>query len=719
MMEYIAHKTDDGKEQPLAEHLDNVAKICRKNAVEDFKDYAELCGLLHDVGKYTAAFQRRINGSNERVEHACCGAQELNKLGKNFYVPMLEYCIAGHHSGLPDGGTRTDEPDKPTLKGILKRKAEDFSAYKTEISVGYPKDNMVKFFLKGKDDGQENIERYAFFTRYMYSCLTDADFIDTERFFSPDTERGIKGDFSRAYELVCEKMDGFKTETEIQRTRGRLQKQVYESAERKAHVYTVNMPTGSGKTLCSIRTALKKAVDENKKRIIYVIPYTSIIEQTADVFENIFGDVLPVLQHHSNFDFDSDDTDENIAASDKLKRTCENWDAPLIITTNVQFFESLYHYKSSRLRKLHNLADSVIVFDEIHMLPIEYIQPCLRAIGYITKYLNSTVMLMSATMPDYTEFIKKYMPDNNVVDAVEDKELFSVFEKCRYEYISECSLEAIAEKADSFQSALIIVNKRKTAKKLYNICKNICDGNKYHLSTYMTPQHRSRVIEKIKNDLSGGIKTIVVSTSLVEAGVDFDFETVFRENAGLDNVIQSGGRCNREGKRPVGNVYVFENDVGKGEIQQKANITRSLFNEFENIASAECVKEYYRRLLAVNKDRIENNSIAALMGGSYIFDAIPFREYSERFNFIDSQCIGIVIPDDNSSGLIEKLKYGGLSAKRGLQKYCASIYFYELEDMLKSGLAEQLGCGVYVLTNSDYYNDELGLDLETEMDYIL
>lgn len=720
-MEYIAHKDENGRVQLLSEHLTNTAEICRENAVDEFKACAELCGLLHDLGKYSSDFQNRINGSQMRVEHARCGAQELKTLLKapNMFIPMMQYCIAGHHSGIPDGGVKTDESDKPTLCGILKREEKDISSYKKEISFGPLEDTLLPVFSKCMNNGDELIETYAFFTRYLYSCLVDGDFIDTERFFDPQVSRSLDGDFEKAYELVCKKIDSFKAETPLQKARGALQSQVYKNMEKEGDIYTINMPTGSGKTLCSIRAALKKLLDENKKRIIYVIPYTSIIEQTAAVFEEIFGEALPVLQHHSNFDFGDEAENENADDIQKLKRTCENWDAPLVITTNVQFFESIYHNKGSRLRKMHNLADSVIVFDEIHMLPLDYIQPAFRSMGYLTKYLNSTVILMSATMPDYRTLMEKYMPDCKIVDAVEDRELFDKFEKCRYEYIGQSSLENIAERAAAFDSALIIVNKRKTAQELYGICSEIAQGDVYHLSTYMTPEHRTKVIAKIKASLNSGKKTYVVSTSLVEAGVDFDFETVFRENAGADNIIQSGGRCNREGKRKLGMVYVFEYSSVHREIRMKANISRSLFNEFGNIASEDCVKEYYRRIIWENKAEIENNSIARLMGKSLRFESIPFKTYAESFKFIDNLTVGLVIPNDENEKYIDALRNGGMYAKRKLQRYCASIYFYELEDLIKSGLAKELDGGVYVLTNSDYYNQILGLKTDSNIDYIL
>lgn len=717
-VEYIGHTSDDGRKQLLLDHLNGTSKLCRENANEFWADIAEFVGQIHDIGKYTSGFQKRINGAeNIRVEHAICGAKEVAKAPPKSYVPMIEYCVAGHHSGLPDGGTKVDGEEDSTLHGRMKRKTGDYSAYENEVKLEYPKDNLRELF--DVSNQREIIERYSFFTRYLFSCLTDADFIDTERFVTPNTDRGIDGDFQKAYEKVCEKLNSFKIETKLQESRSIIQEQVYKSVESNANVYTLNMPTGSGKTLCSIRAALKTAIENKKKRIIYVIPYVSIIEQTAKVFEDIFGDVLPVLQHHSNYDFDDDkNEDENEITSEKLKRSCENWDAKLIVTTNIQFFESLYHYKGRRLRKLHNLADSVIIFDEIHMLPIDYIQPCLRAIGYVTKYLNSTAILMSATMPNYDKFMERYMSGVKIENAVKDTSLFNVFDKCRYEYIGKCELASLAEKAQEYDNALIIVNKRKTARELYDICS----GNKYHLSTYMTPLHRSEIIAKIKEDIKNGINTTVISTSLIEAGVDLDFKAVFREIAGIDNILQSGGRCNREGKMDMGDVFVFETDGGnyqtkkKSDIIIRANITRNLFEEFENISTDKCIKEYYGRLLNYKEKKIEENTITAIMGNDLRIDGIPFRTYAESFNFIDNQVIGIVIPCDENRGLIKELKDGKLSVKRNLQRYSASVNKDEFKELFQIGIIETLDCGVCILANTDYYKSDVGLTLENDVD---
>ena len=317
------------------------------------------------------------------------------------------------------------------------------------------------------------------------------------------------------------------------------------------------MPTGSGKTLLSLRLALEmvKRSGGKLKRIIYVIPYTSIIEQTAKTFSDIIGEYADIVQHHSNFIYD--DTNEDDLTAAKLKKACENWDAPIVITTSVQFFESLYHYKSSRLRKLHNISESVIVFDEIHLLPIDQLQPCLKGVGHITKYLDSKALFLSATMPDYKKLFEKYIPECCINELITDKCDFKTFDKCQYINLGEQSAERIAQHASTRRSSLIVVNSRRSAREVYDSLS----GNKYHLSTFMTPHDRTNTIDRIRTDLKKGRQVCVVSTSLIEAGVDLDFETVFRQLAGLDSILQAGGRCNREGKLSKGEVYFFSTQV--------------------------------------------------------------------------------------------------------------------------------------------------------------
>lgn len=718
---YYAHVTEDERKQTARNHSEETAKLAESFAVDIFKQIAYECGLLHDVGKYTLLFQKRLEGSNIRVEHSICGAQWISKhYQNNPFLYLMEYCIAGHHTGLPDGGADVDIDSQ--LKARLKRKSEDFSYFLNELSPAEPDSaDLLKLIKENSKSKSDPIELYAFFTKYVFSCLTDADFINTEAFCSLNAERGIKGNMQLALERLDDKLNNFKMDTNVRVARRSLIKQAVANSQKQAEIHLLNMPTGSGKTFCSLKIALEKAISAGKKHIIYVIPYTSIIEQTANEFNKLFGDVLYVLQHHSNFDFDTrtESEIENETTAEKLKKTCENWDAPLIITTSVQFFQSLYHYKSSRLRKLHNLADSIIIFDEIHLIPIKLLQPCLRAVGYITKFLNSEAIFLSATMPDYSELFAKFLPYSSVSQLVTDKSDFNSFNNCTYINMGQCGFENVVAKADEYTSSLIIVNSRKSARAVYNMCV----GKKFHLSTYMTPVHRSQVIKEIKKCLKEKEKIVVVSTSLVEAGVDFDFETVFREIAGLDSILQSGGRCNREGERENGYVYVFESgEKLKGDIQIRANVTRDIMNTYSDITSSACIEDYYNRLFGSEKQNIESNSIASFEGRPVCADSIPFKSYALNFEYIESDTIALVIDDEMDEkchSLVNRLKAGDLSVKRQLQPYSVSLYSYEMANVVKLGIADDFGTGVLILTNGDYYTKEIGFCEDIEIKYIM
>lgn len=727
---YYAHISDDGRKQTITEHLDNVSTMSEEFSTQIFKEIASVVGKTHDIGKYAVNFQKRLNGSNAKFEHSVCGAIEFNKLldKKNPFIPLIQYCVAGHHTGLPDGRCVCASENDSSLFGKLKREKNyngdnDYSAYKDEIELSLPKaPELIEILSEAfKISNQEFIEVYSFFTRYVFSCLKDADCIDTERFCNPEAERGLIGDFKAALDILNEKLNSFSADTPVRAARKSLQQQAFSSYADSENISILNMPTGSGKTLCSLKLALEKAVSSGKKRIIYVIPYTSIIEQTANELNKMFGDILPVLQHHSNYSFDKDESE--LLTAEKLKKTTENWDAPLIVTTSVQFFQSLYHHKGSRLRKLHNLSDAVIIFDEIHLIPIEYIQPCLRAIGYITKFLNSNVIFLSATMPNYDSLIREFMPFSKVTELITDKSDFARFKNYTYENMGVTQLEDVVLKTDEFESSLIIVNKKRTARTVYNILQ----GEKFHLSAYMTPFHRSNIIKEIRECLNNHKKITVVSTSLIEAGVDVDFEVVFRELTGLDSILQSGGRCNREGNRKNGYVYVFETDEKpQKEIAVRCNITSSLLNDFPDISSDECISEYFKRIFDFKESYINENSIYRYNNETKQFttenksvDIIPFKSYAENFDYIKSETISIVIDNEQNGGcheLVLKLKNGDKSVRRQLQKYCVSVYFYEFESLLKLGIIDDYGTGVYILQNNMYYNAETGLNAEQTND---
>lgn len=725
-MEYYAHTREDQK-QTVSEHLHGVADMAAGFSIEMLRDAAYIAGLFHDLGKYALAFQDRLlRGSNEAYEHSACGAIEIGKLAQDpaarQMTYMLQYCIAGHHTGLPDGGTPADSPDGDnTLHSRLNRQKNytgrcDYSGYTQQISLRLPDYRDVLAELMSCRDKTELIERYAFFTRYLFSCLTDADFLNTESFCDPERERerGLQGDFHALEQALTQKMNSFVCDTPLKQARGRLQQQALHNSQSSDPVSILNMPTGSGKTLCSLQIALQKCrmQKHKKKRIIYVIPYTSIIEQTADTFAPLCGEHTPILQHHSNFCFDSEGIPDK--TFQKLKLSTENWDAPLIITTSVQFFQSLFHYKSSGLRKLHNIADSVIILDEVHLLPVDMLQPCLRGIGYLTRYLNCECVFLSATMPDYKPLFRQYLNGQQGVDLITQKDDFSFFQKCRYTNLGEQDPEHVAELAAKHRSSLIIVNSRRTARQMYRLLS----GKKYHLSTYMTPHDRSETIRKIRSALEQDEPVSVVSTSLVEAGVDLDFEAVFRQLAGLDNILQSGGRCNREGKRPMGDVYIFRTqDKPQRDIRIRASIVQDLLDHGADLSTGACVEEYYRRLFDFNAQLIQENSIARNAVG---FDSIPFRSYAQANQFIKEETVAVVIDKwERTAQLLEQLSNGNKRVRRELQQYSVALRVYgEFDQALKLGLIRDTGCGVYVLSNPDNYDPETGLDLGIQPIYM-
>ncbi|MDE7360529.1 MAG: CRISPR-associated helicase Cas3' [Oscillospiraceae bacterium] len=733
----LAHVAEDGREQPLSEHLRQTAELAEENAVELFKPIAHAIGLAHDIGKYAQAFQARLHGGKKRFEHSACGAIEYKELlggskvfADQMFTPMIEFCIACHHTGLQDGGS-VKAADAPSQEGTMnfriteRRKREeyigdcDYSSYKDEIVLKKPDFTSLLNSIGAKltpENRADIIETCAFFTRYLFSCLTDADFIDTERFCSPDKKRGFNSDFETPRRRLADKLSGFTAETELQKARSRIQAQAYENAnDHGSHISILNMPTGSGKTLCSLKLALDKVnSDKSKKCIIYVIPYTGIIEQTAREFEPIFKGCCHILQHHSNFSFE--DVSEDSSTTEKLKQACENWDAPVIVTTAVQFFESLFHYRSSALRKLHNMADSVIVFDEIHTLPVECLQPCFRAVGHITKYLNSEAIFLSATMPDYSELFKVYAPDCKITHLITDRSDFGCFKKADFVNLGKVDFETIAAKALEYRSCLIITNTKKSAREMYSLA----DGNKYHLSTNMTPFDRSIVIDKIKRDLSKGKNITVVSTSLIEAGIDLDFETVFREINGLDSILQAGGRCNREGRRESGTVFVFETEKSNPRSDMRINAAKRLLESCGDISAPKCIERYYNDVFFYRSKEIKRNTIAADCQSPA---EIPFRSFAEKFKLIKEETVGVIVPqNDDCRLLLSRLESGERGVIRSLQKYTVSLKCRgensEFERALKQGVITQNASGVFVVMRGEYYDKETGLDIDRAADII-
>lgn len=725
---YKAHINEDTNAiQTVKEHSENTACYCRQFSIPPLKDFLYITGLLHDVGKYQDSFQRRIDGSNIRIEHSTCGALVADKMYSGAVSLMMEYCIAGHHSGIPDGGfINNDTSDMSTLSGRMKREFEDFFAYEKELEIPQIDQNHFLEFLS--QDCNRNIcqliDKFAFLTRYVFSCLTDADSLDTATFCRNLSVESLKTDFEKCLKKVVANFSSFECKTQLQKNRSILQKQVFDKESTDAEIYLMNMPTGSGKTLCSVKFALERALRGKKKRIIYIIPYNSIIDQTADVFGVLFGNDAEILRHQSTYSYDDSSIDEDYRQV--IKTASENWNAEFIITTAVQFFESVYSNKRSKLRKLHNMADSILVFDEAHLMPQKYLQPCLQAITYITRYLGSEAVFLTATMPDFSKLIKKYALQNSkVVNLVDDTVLFSSFYKCQYNFLDSIAEEDVLKNAFQYPSSLVIVNTRATAARLYKSAK----GRKYHLSTYMTPYDRKKVLDTIKDELSSlerdyqdmscvpeERRIFVVSTSLIEAGVDLDLYTVFRELTGLDSILQAGGRCNREGKRKKGDVFIFSLEEKNISKDARANITKGLLQKYSDISCPESIKEYYDKLFFLNEDNINGNAISSKCKD---IRSIPFKEYAENFEIIDSKTVSVVVErDEKSKQIIEKLKYAGLENIRKLQQYSCSVYQKELEDLISQNVIDDFGTGIWCLTNKDYYDENIGITFQAK-DYFL
>ncbi len=729
---YIAHINEKTKAiQTVKEHSENTARLCRDFAIPPLKDFMYRMGLYHDIGKLQPSFQKKISGANIRVEHSACGAIAAKKEFPNAFGLMMEYCIAGHHSGIPDAGSKCDTPDMPTLYGRMGRSFEDFSVYKKELAAcPVDQQSFMNFLLQDcEKDLSLLVDKFAFLTRYCFSCLVDADSLDTAEFCGDLWDRHMQADFSACLQRVNDRLNSFVCKTGLQRSRAFLQQQVFEKADQESEIYLMNMPTGSGKTLASIKFALERGIRGRKKRIIYIIPYNSIIDQTVEELEKLFQGCGEILRHQSTFSYENEEEgnrEEDYAKT--AKKAAENWDAPLIITTMVQFFDSIYDNKRRKLRKLHNMADSILVFDEAHLMPVEYLHPCLRGIAYITRYLNSEAVFLTATMPDFSNLMKQYVwKDSKILNLVQDTTLFSRFRKCSYQYVGKISEESLLERIFDYPSSLMIVNSRKKARRLYEQCK----GRRYHLSTYMTAYDRKRVLSAIREELHCLEKEFpddkqvpeerritIVSTSLIEAGVDLDVHTVFRELNGLDSILQAGGRCNREGKRENAEVILFEleEERNRDKGDERVNMVRGILKKYPDISCPESIQEYYERLFAMKSQAIQENRITKRC---HHIDSIPFKSYAEDFRIIDSQTVSLVVPiNEESRELVEKLRYVGAKLARKLQPYTCSVYEKELDDLIRQHVAEDFGTGIYCLINPDYYNQETGVTFEAK-DYIM
>lgn len=705
-MKYIAH-LEGGREQTVKEHLQGTAKLSAEFAKKFGKEeWGYCCGYLHDIGKYSVEFQHKIReNGNERIDHSTAGAKMCMETGGIY--PVMSYCIAGHHAGLPNYGSSQDGGSEATIMGKMKKSLKDYSVYKDEIEI--PKVTTVPI-----EYGETKNPDFALsvFIRMLYSCLVDADFLDTEAFMKNGQ---IKRDAGESIEILLQKLEKYVAKwllnKEIDTVNGRrteILRNCLEAGKREKGLFHLTVPTGGGKTVASLAFALRHAVHNNMDRVIYVIPYTSIIEQNAQIFRSILGDEN-VLENHCNVDYrDSEEWNP-------MKLAAENWDKPVVVTTNVQFFESLFGNKSSKCRKLHNIANSVVIFDEVQMLPTDYLKPCVAMIEELVNSFEASVVLCTATQPALQPFFQSGIPAYELCPRLEEQ--FRFFKRTTFQNLDKISEEALIEKLSEEYQALCIVNTKKKAQVLYQALKG---QGVFHLSTSMYPKHRKRVLEEVRRCLNAGERCLVLSTSLVEAGVDLDFHSVYRQLAGIDSVIQAAGRCNREGKRSLedSNVYVFQFEEQERILGQRKQIdaAKTLVSDGKDISALETIEEYFEFLYHLKSSELDKKNIMGQFKGI----KCNFSKVAEDFKMIENDVKTVFIPvEEEAQDLLQQLKYQGFTktSMRKAGQYSVTLYDDVIEKMKDAGMIELVAENIndfYELKDKERYTEEFGLDLNIE-----
>ena len=700
-MTYLAHIAGDGRKQTAAEHLNGTAERCALFAAPfGAEELGRLAGLSHDLGKYSMEFQRRLAGG-PKVDHATAGAFACWRMGQ----PLAAFAAAGHHGGLPDGGTQGDSPDAGTFWGRMKRAERgmlpDCSPWTEEITLPSPAPPPC---------GAEPLS-LMFFTRMLFSCLTDADFLDTEAFMDGSPRPEHPAPLDDLWERLQRHISGwFPPQGELNSRRCAVLEQCIRMGKTQPPgLFTLTVPTGGGKTVASLAFALAQARARGLRRIIYVIPYTSIIEQTAQEFRTILG-AENVLEHHSNAAYEIDAAPKTV----RLAQAAENWDMPVVVTTAVQFFESLYANRPSQCRKLHNLAGSVILFDEAQLLPLPCLRPCVHAIAQLVQHYGASAVLCTATQPALGPLFAEFLPGRPAVELC-PPELCppESFRRVCFRQAGRLDWDTLSGQLQQHEQVLCVVNSRKSAQEIFTRLSG--EGN-FHLSTLMYPAHRRAKLEEIRRRLKGGLPCRVISTSLIEAGVDVDFPAVFREEAGLDSILQAAGRCNREGKRPVSEsiVTLFRGEAAPPPLFQTAiGVGRKVLEQYDDIASQEAIQAYFHMFLELNGAKAQDKY--GILSKIHE-DPFPFQSVAERFHMIDSPTRTVYIPLGAGAELVGRLRAGERSRTlfRQLGQYGVSIYEEHFAALDQAGDLERLEDGSAILATLSLYSEETGLSLEAD-----
>lgn len=815
-MEFIAHYSKERNEkQFLREHLKSVSTIASKAASKiSCPEIGKMVGLLHDLGKYSSAFQEYLKSATGiiedygehlepenqkgKIDHSTTGAQlfwnEVVKsdIDKKMHVlaQFVTLAIFSHHSGLidcitpdgEDGFTKRINKDHQltyyhdVLKNVdqeVYSEVKDLLA-KNEFSNEFFE--RLKNIVQSKNKSELVIKFHAgLLLKFLFSCLIDADRTDTADFENLKNKEIRQNNTYKSWDILIERFENKIREFEqnsnknpIDDIRKQISNECKEKAEKQQGIFTLTVPTGGGKTLASLRFALYHAKKYGLDRIIYVIPYTSIIDQNAQVVREILelnpdekGNI--VLEHHSNLLPEIENSNTKLLA--------ENWDAPIVFTTAVQFLETVFGAGTRSIRRFHQMARSVIIFDEIQTLPIKTVHLFNNTINFLIENCKTTVVLCTATQPllnrvDELKGKLYFTHENEIIPNVE--KLFSklkrveVIDRTKSQGWSDDEIASLAiEEAEIHKSCLVVVNTKKSAINLYQkILTEIKSKHVFHLSTSMCPAHRIMVLNKIKNLLKNNEQCICVSTQLIEAGVDVDFGSVIRFIAGVDSIAQAAGRCNRNGKRSSGNVFIVnpreEIIDSLTDIKEGKQITLRILNEMKNSDSdlpsdflhpkiMETYFQYYfynrapimtYPIIGEREDNLLNmlsENVFAVNEHKRIHNSAPniffrqsFKTAAEYFKTIDAPTIGVIVPfEDEGKEIISELLSQFAFEKRfktlkKAQRYTVNVYPNLLDKLIQQSAISQVpDIGIYILSDERYYHWAYGLSEIPAQEYEL
>lgn len=730
------------KWQLLEEHLGKVADLAARFAKPfGAEEWGRTAGLWHDLGKYSAAFQQYLASAGKgddyhveevrgRIDHTSAGAQHAVSTIDNILGHLLAYPIAGHHVGLLDGIGEHASLDKRLEKAV-----EPWRHGLERLAIRTPP--QLPMFLQSALDHRGSDPRrtafcFAFFVRMLFSCLVDADFLDTERFMDwkradarPSWPPDVLARMEEALDVYVLGLPGGNGPVGV--NRHEVREASLRAACLRPGLFSLTVPTGGGKTLSSLAFALRHAREYGLERIVYVIPFTSIIEQNAAVFRGVFEPLVaeglqdPVLEHHSTIDVGRETLESRLAT--------ENWDAPLIVTTSVQFYESLFSNRTSRCRKLHNLSRSVIILDEAQKLPVDFLRPCLLALRELAANYRSTVLLCTATQPAIAKRDEFPIGLEGVREIVPDPPaLYRALKRVDVVDLRLLRDEELADRLSGHEQVLCIVNTRRHARELFARL----DGAEgaFHLSAAMCPEHRSAVLGRIRGALKRGEPCHVVSTQLVEAGVDVDFPVVYRSLAGLDSIAQAAGRCNRNGRLDRGTTFLFRSEHERSEafLRDTANVTVEILGGegheaiCVDLLSLEAVEQYFRLYYWSQQDRWDSRKILSdlsLVNSNELPFQFAYRSIAGRFRLIESHGETVIIPWGETGGrLVEELRGGwgppDRKLLRALQRYSVQVPTRAYERCLGAEI-ELVHDRYPVLVSQEFHYDErLGLVLDRE-----